>query len=196
MWKVLGNVLNNLVVDASSVAATTDVNFLLLELFCGGAASGDSAFLAQLLAPTAHTPELLNYMLPWLLLQMLQGIHALPTHDLAPQVGCCSIFLKVWSCGCSTFVQHAVFIWHNPSGATGFLDIMHIILKPLNKNINRTQMQVFAVHMGLISQLEAIGGLEEWALYVAQHLPDGPAPEWRGLRDQLVCPDVRSIAML
>ncbi len=49
--------------------------------------------------------------------------------------------------------------------------------------------------MGLIGQLEAIGGLEEWALYVAQHLPDGPAPEWRGLRDQLVCPDACSRAI-
>ncbi|BDA43587.1 Nuclear pore complex protein Nup98-Nup96 [Coccomyxa sp. Obi] len=116
--------------SSSSAATTMDVNFLILELFCGGAARADGAFLAQLLAPTAHTPELLNYMLPWLLLQLLQSIHALPTQNLAPQV--------------------------------------------------------FAVHMGLISQLEAIGGLEEWALYVAQHLPDGPAPEWRGLRDQLV----------
>lgn len=58
----------------------------------------------------------------------------------------------------------------------------------------RCLTQVFAVHMGLISQLEVIGGLEEWALYVAQHLPDGP--EWRGLRDQLVCHGVGSRAML
>ena len=28
--------------------------------------------------------------------------------------------------------------------------------------------------MSLISQLERLGGLEEWALYVALHLPDGP----------------------
>ena len=48
-------------------------------------------------------------------------------------------------------------------------------------------MQVYAVHASLISQLEAIGGMEEWVLYVAQHLPDGPSPDWQGLRDQLVC---------
>ena len=35
-------------------------------------------------------------------------------------------------------------------------------------------MQVCAVHMSLVSQLERLGGLEEWALYVALHLPDGP----------------------
>ncbi len=50
--------------------------------------------------------------------------------------------------------------------------------------------QVFAVHVSLISQLEVVGGMEEWALYVAQHLPDGPTQEWHGLRDQLVCPIV------
>ncbi len=44
------------------------------------------------------------------------------------------------------------------------------------------------MYAGLISQLEAIGGMEEWVLYVAQHLPDGPAPDWQGLRDQLVRP--------
>ncbi len=85
--KVLGSLLNKPVVGARDAAPTTDVNFLLLELFCGGTVRADGAFLAQLLAPTAHTPELVNYMLPWLLLQMLQGIHALPTQNLAPQVG-------------------------------------------------------------------------------------------------------------
>ena len=46
------------------------------------------------------------------------------------------------------------------------------------------------MHASLISQLEAIGGMEEWVLYVAQHLPDGPSPDWQGLRDQLVRPMV------
>ncbi len=62
-----------------------DVNFLLLELFCGGATVADGAFLAQLLSPAAITPDRLNHMLPWLLLQTLQAIDALPTLDLAPQ---------------------------------------------------------------------------------------------------------------
>jgi hypothetical protein len=33
-------------------------------------------------------------------------------------------------------------------------------------------MQVCAVNASLIAQLEALGGLEEWAIYVALHLPD------------------------
>ena len=40
--------------------------------------------------------------------------------------------------------------------------------------------------MSLISQLERLGGLEEWALYIALHLPDG-GQGGRGLaRDDLV----------
>jgi hypothetical protein len=62
-----------------------DVDFLLLELFSGTAAVVDNSFLAQLLTPEAVTPDRLNYMLPWLLLQTLQAIQALPTSDLAPQ---------------------------------------------------------------------------------------------------------------
>jgi hypothetical protein len=46
--------------------------------------------------------------------------------------------------------------------------------------------QVCAVHASLISQLEAVGGLEEWALYVALHVPDCAAAEGRGVRDRLV----------
>lgn len=46
-------------------------------------------------------------------------------------------------------------------------------------------MQVCAVHASLISQLEAAGGLEEWALYVALHLPDCPGPDGQGsVREQ------------
>jgi Nuclear protein 96 len=33
-------------------------------------------------------------------------------------------------------------------------------------------MQVSMVAMAMIAQLEAIGGLHEWAVYVALHLPD------------------------
>ena len=38
--------------------------------------------------------------------------------------------------------------------------------------------------MSLISQLERLGGLEEWALYVALHLPDDP--EGGPARDSLL----------
>ena len=38
--------------------------------------------------------------------------------------------------------------------------------------------------MSLISQLERLRGLEEWALYVALHLPDGP--EEGSARDSLL----------
>lgn len=63
-----------------------DVDFLLLELFSGVAAKVDGGFLAKLLEPMAITPDRLNYMLPWLLLQTLQAIHALPASDRALQV--------------------------------------------------------------------------------------------------------------
>jgi hypothetical protein len=44
-------------------------------------------------------------------------------------------------------------------------------------------VQVHQVHVSLIAQLEALGGLEEWAVYVAAHLPDAP---WPGGRDSLI----------
>lgn len=47
-------------------------------------------------------------------------------------------------------------------------------------------MQVCAVHMSLISQLERLGGLEEWALYVALHLPNGAQGAQGSARDDLV----------
>ena len=46
-------------------------------------------------------------------------------------------------------------------------------------------VQVCAVHMSLISQLERLGGLEEWALYVALHLPDSEE-RTSSARDELV----------
>ena len=69
-----------------------DVDFLLLELFSGGAAAAGDAFLARLLTPEAITPDRLNYMLPWLLLQTLQAIQALPTSDVAPQARSSAVF--------------------------------------------------------------------------------------------------------
>ena len=47
-------------------------------------------------------------------------------------------------------------------------------------------VQVCAVHMSLISQLERLGGLEEWALYIALHLPDGAQADKGSARDDLV----------
>ena len=47
-------------------------------------------------------------------------------------------------------------------------------------------LQVCAVHMSLISQLERLGGVEEWALYVALHLPDGADVLGGSARDDLV----------
>ena len=40
------------------------------------------------------------------------------------------------------------------------------------------------MHVSLIAQLEAMGGLEEWAVYVAAHLPDAPSSP--GGRDGLI----------
>ena len=67
-------------------ADLADVDFRLLELFARAAAQGgrgagrasDGAFLARLLAPEAATPDRLNHLPAWLLLQALQAIGALP----------------------------------------------------------------------------------------------------------------------
>jgi hypothetical protein len=40
--------------------------------------------------------------------------------------------------------------------------------------------------MSLISQLERLGGLEEWTLYVALHLPDNPDAPGGSARDEVV----------
>lgn len=44
------------------------------------------------------------------------------------------------------------------------------------------------MHLALISQLEAVGDMAEWTVYVALHLPDWPGEEgaWQGLREGLV----------
>lgn len=66
-------------------ADLADVDYRLLELYArsssGGASlgtGGDGAFLARLLAPEALTPDCLNALPAWLLLQALQAIGALP----------------------------------------------------------------------------------------------------------------------
>lgn len=47
--------------------------------------------------------------------------------------------------------------------------------------------QVHQVHVSLIAQLEALEGLEEWAVYVAAHLPEAPVPGGSsGGRDDLI----------
>ncbi|CAK0781544.1 hypothetical protein CVIRNUC_005400 [Coccomyxa viridis] len=107
----------SLQLSSSLAAAPIDVDYRLMELAAGGPSRADGAFLATLLSPLAFTPDPLDYLFPWMLLQALQAIAAIPE-------------------------------------ATS-LD------------------EVCAVHMSLISQLERLGGLEEWALYVALHLPDG-----------------------
>ncbi len=80
-----------------SPADLADVDYRLLELFArsssssgGGAKTGDGAFLAQLLAPEALTPDRLDALPAWLLLQALQAIGALPD-----QAGAASAALQV-----------------------------------------------------------------------------------------------------
>lgn len=45
---------------------------------------------------------------------------------------------------------------------------------------------IYSVHLGLIAELQAAGDLEEWAVYVALHLPEHASPEWPDLREGLV----------
>ena len=40
--------------------------------------------------------------------------------------------------------------------------------------------------MSLIAQLEALGHMAHWAVYVALHIPDHPAQEWQSLREHVV----------
>lgn len=47
-------------------------------------------------------------------------------------------------------------------------------------------LQVFQLHLSLIAQLEALGGMAHWAVYVALHLPRHSSPDWPHLRDNLV----------
>ena len=62
----------------SLAAAPIDVDYRLMELAAGGPSRADGAFLATLLSPLALTPDPLDYLFPWMLLQALQAIAAIP----------------------------------------------------------------------------------------------------------------------
>ena len=47
-------------------------------------------------------------------------------------------------------------------------------------------LQVFQLHVSLIAQLEAIGQIPHWAVFVALHVPDHPSQAWADLRTALV----------
>lgn len=47
-------------------------------------------------------------------------------------------------------------------------------------------LQVFQLHLSLIAQLEALGQMPHWAVFVALHLPDPPSSLWPDLRAALV----------
>ena len=47
-------------------------------------------------------------------------------------------------------------------------------------------VQVFQLHMSLIAQLEALGHMAHWAVYVALHVPDQPDINWPCIREALV----------
>ena len=49
-----------------------------MELAAGGPSRADGAFLATLLSPLALTPDPLDYLFSWMLLQALQAIAAIP----------------------------------------------------------------------------------------------------------------------
>ena len=62
----------------SLAAAPIDVDYRLMELAAGGSSRADGGFLATLLSPLALTPDPLDYLFPWMLLQALQAIAAIP----------------------------------------------------------------------------------------------------------------------
>ena len=62
----------------SLAAAPIDVDYRLMELAAGGPYRADNAFLATLLSPLTLTPDPLDYLFPWMLLQALQAIAAIP----------------------------------------------------------------------------------------------------------------------
>lgn len=55
-----------------------DVDYRLMELAAGGPSRADAPFLATLLSPLALSPDPLDYLFPWMLLQSLQAIGAIP----------------------------------------------------------------------------------------------------------------------
>ena len=72
-------------------AAPVDVDYRLMELAAGGPDRADPAFLATLLSPLALSPDPLDYLLPWMLLQSLQAIDAIPrtasSDEVSPNAG-------------------------------------------------------------------------------------------------------------
>ena len=72
-------ILTTVVCGCGSLAAVPiDVDYRLMELAAGGPSRADSGFLATLLSPLALTPDPLDYLFPWMLLQALQAIAAIP----------------------------------------------------------------------------------------------------------------------
>ena len=66
--------------------APIDVDYRLMELAAGGPTRADPAFLATLLAPLAISPDPLDYLFPWMLLQSLQAMGALRDSASADEV--------------------------------------------------------------------------------------------------------------
>ncbi len=62
------------------------MDYRLLELAAGGPNRADPAFLATLLSPLALSPDPLDYLFPWMLLQSLQAIGAIPDTASADEV--------------------------------------------------------------------------------------------------------------
>lgn len=171
-----------------------------MELAAGGRSRADPTFMATLLSPLALSPDPLDHLFPWMLLQSLQAIDAIPNtaspDEVCPDVGSCphkdqaQMSMQQQYRAQSLAVLHiaqmpATYSAQCSHVAAHFpVRVCHLCLRPPSSCM--CMAQVCAVHMSLISQLERLSGLEEWALYVALHLPDG-SPGDRGLvRDDLV----------
>ena len=61
-----------------------------MELAAGGPSRADPAFLATLLSPLALSPDPLDYLFPWMLLQSLQAIGAVPDAASPDEVSPCA----------------------------------------------------------------------------------------------------------
>ncbi len=55
-----------------------DVDYRLMELAARGPNRADAPFLATVLSPLALSPDPLDYLFPWMLLQILQATGAIP----------------------------------------------------------------------------------------------------------------------
>lgn len=72
-----------------------DVDYRLMELAAGGPTRADAPFLAKVLSPLALSPDPLDYLFPWMLLQTLQAVGAIP-EAASPQEVCCSPDAYPW----------------------------------------------------------------------------------------------------